>query len=493
MLKILNIEQIRELDVFTIRQEPVTSIDLMERACKAFVRWFTLRYENTKHVGIVCGTGNNGGDGLGIARLLAATGYPVSVWIVRGGKESPDFTTNLSRLGSTTAPNNFSGSTTFSDCDILIDAVFGSGLSRPAEGIFKEAIQAINAAKAVRIAVDIPSGLLADQHTTGIAVKADYTVTFQLPKLAFLLPENASFVGEWHRVDIGLDKSFVRKAEVNRFYMTRKTARDLLRPRPHFSHKGDYGHALLIGGSLGKIGAAVLAARGVLRAGAGLLTVHVPNAGNTILQTAVPEAMLSLDPAEDMFTKAPNFDPYNVIGIGPGLGQSAQTAKAFGDVLEAGKPMVIDADALNLLAAHRALLHLVPPGSLLTPHPKEFERLAGKPENDFDRLMNQAALARQLKSVVLVKGAHTAIAMPDGTIVFNCTGNPGMATAGTGDVLTGILTGLMAQGNSATDAALLGVYLHGLAGDLACRDLGENSFMASDLTTYLPAAFAHLS
>jgi len=275
--------------------------------------------------------------------------------------------------------------------------------------------------------------------------------------------------------------------------MTRNTARNLLRRRPHFSHKGDFGHALLIAGRLGKIGAAVLAARGVLRAGAGLLTVHVPNVGNTILQTAVPEAMLSLDPAEEMFTKAPSFDAYNVIGIGPGLGQSGQTAKALGDVLEAGKPMVIDADALNLLAAHRALLHLVPPGSLLTPHPKEFERLAGKPDNDFDRLMNQAALARQLKSVVLVKGAHTAIAMADGTIVFNCTGNPGMATAGTGDVLTGILTGLMAQGYSATDAALLGVYLHGLAGDLACRDLGENSLMASDLTTYLPAAFAHLA
>jgi len=492
VLKILSIDQLRELDSFTIQNEPIKSKDLMERACKAFVRWFALRFETSKRVGVVCGTGNNGGDGLGIARMLDEMGYNVSVWIVRGVKESPDFATNLSRLGKSVVSRDFTESTRLDGADILIDAVFGSGLARAAEGSFKKAIEAINASSAVRVAVDIPSGLFADQHTTGVAVKAHHTVTFQLPKLAFLLSENSSFVGEWYRVDIGLDKSWLRKAEATRFFMTRKTARDILKPRPHFSHKGDYGHALLISGSLGKMGAAVLSARGALRAGVGLLTVHVPTAANHILQTSLPEAMLSLDPSDVMFTKSPNVDVYNVIGVGPGLGQSEQTAKALGKILEEGKPMVIDADALNLLATHRELLQLVPAGSILTPHPKEFERLAGKSANEFDRLEKQLTLAMQLKSVVLVKGAHTAIATPNGKTIFNSTGNPGMATAGSGDVLTGILTGLLAQDYSADDAALLGVYLHGLAGDLGSSELGENSIIAGDLIEYLPDAFKSL-
>jgi NAD(P)H-hydrate epimerase len=490
MLKILDTGQIRALDASTIAREPIPSIELMERACRALVRWLTFRYDTSERIGVVCGTGNNGGDGLGIARLLAKQGYTVSVWVVRGGKESPEFSGNLDRLkGVLTARDFASGTTSFSDCDILIDAVFGSGLTRPAEGIFSEAIRAINHSDALRVAVDIPSGLFADQHTTGDVVHADLTLTFQLPKLAFLLPENQKFVGEWRRVDIGLDKSFLREAEAWRFYMTRKSARKLLRPRTKFSHKGDFGHALLIAGSLGKMGAAVLAARGALRSGVGLLTVHVPATGNVILQSSMPEAMLSLDPAQEMFTKAPSLDRYRAVGIGPGLGLSEQTAVALGEVLEAGKPMVIDADALNLLSEHRELLHVIPAGSILTPHPREFERLAGKWDNDFDRLAKQLALSRQLKSIVLVKGAHTAIATPEGQVFFNCTGNPGMATGGTGDVLTGILTGLLGQGYPARDAALLGVYLHGLAGDLAARNKGEIGMVAGDLVEYLPEAY----
>lgn len=493
MLKILDMEQVRALDAWTISHEPVKSIDLMERACKAFVNWFTIRFDTTQRVGIVCGTGNNGGDGLGIARLLAEQDYSVSVWVVRGGKESPDFTTNLARLKTTIARTDFSSGTgALTGCEVLIDAIFGSGLTRPAEALFAEAIQAVNQSRVVRVAVDIPSGLHADQHTDGPVVRADFTVTFQLPKLAFLLSENAAFVGEWRRVDIGLDKTFIRNAEASRFYMTRKEARRILRPRRKFGHKGDFGRALLIAGGLGKMGAAVLASRGALRAGIGLLTVHIPLMGNSILQSSVPEAMVSLDPAEALFTKCPETEPFDVVGIGPGLGQSEQTVLALGEVLNEGKPMVIDADALNLLSSHRELLHVVPPGSILTPHPKEFERLSGKWENDFDRLAKQLALARQLKSVVLVKGAHTAIATPEGDIIFNCTGNPGMATGGTGDVLTGVLTGLLAQGYSARDAAVLGVYLHGLAGDHAAQEKGVNALIAGDLVDFLPEAFKTL-
>ncbi len=493
MLKILDIGQIRELDQHTTQFEPVKSIDLMERACKAFVNWFELLFDKSNRVGVVCGTGNNGGDGLGIARLLHADGYSVKVWIVRGGKESPDFAKNHARLKGKIEAQDFADSMeTFNDVDMLIDALFGSGLTRSAEKIQEKAILAMNRSSAIRVAVDIPSGLFADQHTDGSVVKANHTVTFQLPKLAFLLPENEKYVGDWHTVDIGLDKAFIRDCETFRYCMTHAEARKLLRPRHKFSHKGDHGRALLVSGSLGKMGAAVLASRGALRAGVGLLTVHVPTCGNDILQTAVPEAMLSLDPSGSYFSKAPDAEAYDVIGIGPGLGQAEQTAHALANLLDTGKPMVIDADALNLLSTHRELLHLVPKDSILTPHPKEFERLVGKWTNDFDRLGKQIALARQLRSVVLVKGAHTAIATADGEIIFNTTGNPGMATGGTGDVLTGVLTGLRAQGYPAREAALLGVFVHGHAGNLAAMELGQIGLVAGDLADFLPLAFRSL-
>lgn len=494
MLKILDMGQVRALDAYTIQHEPVKSIDLMERACTSFVSWFTLRFDATHRVGVVCGTGNNGGDGLGIARLLKAQGYTVLVWVVRGGKESPDFTENFARLKGILVPEDFTQNIkSFPGCDVLVDALFGSGLARPAEGIFEAAIQAINASHAIRVAVDIPSGLFADQHTEGPVVEAQYTVTFQLPKLALLLPENARFVGEWRRLDIGLDKPFIRGAETSRYYMTRKSARKMWRPRMKFSHKGNFGHALLLSGSKGKMGAAVLASRGALRGGVGLLTVHVPSCGMVILQTSVPEAMLSLDAGEAFITQAPATESYDAVGVGPGIGQSGETLRALRALMESGKRMVIDADALNLLGAHRELLHLVPAGSILTPHPREFERLVGKWANDFDRLAKQQTLARQLKSVVLVKGAHTAIATPEGEMFFNCTGNPGMATGGAGDVLTGLLTGLLAQGYPAKASAILGVYLHGLAGDLAAREMGEDALVAGDLTHFLPAAFRTLA
>ena len=494
MLKILDIGQIRQLDEYTIKHEPVASIDLMERACRAFVIWFGRKFDVSKRVGVVCGTGNNGGDGLGIARMLDEAGYLVAVWIVQSPKQSKDFLTNQERLPGKIDLNDFGSETTsFPECDVLIDAIFGSGLTRTAVGIHHEAIQAINNTDAVRIAVDIPSGLFADQHASGPVVNAHFTTTFQVPKLAFLLPENNRYVGEWQIVDIGLDKTFVSQCETQRYYMTRKSAKKLVKPRKLFSHKGDFGHALLVAGSYGKMGAGVLAARGALRAGVGLLTVHVPSCGMSIFQTTVPEAMLSVDPHETIFSRAPSVDAFDVVGIGPGIGQAETSVSAFREILEFGKPMVIDADALNILGAHRELMHLVPVGSILTPHQREFERLVGKSENDFDRLTKQLALASQLKSIVLVKGAHTAIATPEGAVYFNNTGNPGMATGGSGDVLTGILTALLAQGHSAKDAAILGVYLHGLAGDLAAKEKGQHSLIASDLTDFLPVAFKSIS
>ena len=493
MLKIFSAEQTRALDAFSIQHGSISSIDLMERACHAFVRWLAERFDSSKKIGIVCGTGNNGGDGLGIARIMIDWGYAVSVWIVTGSaKESEDFKINRERLPAKLKVLDFPADPRpeiFSSCEILIDAVFGSGLSRPVDGIYAQAIDAINASKATRIAVDIPSGLLSDVHSSGPTVKANYTVSFQMPKLAFMMPENDAWVGEWHLVDIGLNMEFIKKEKTEYFLLDKKAIKKLLRTRATFSHKGDYGHALIVAGSYGKMGACILASRGALRAGVGLLTVHIPKSGYSILQSSVPEAMVMVDDHSHVFSDPYSLDAFSVIGLGPGLGQEKETLAGIKKILTSGKPMVIDADAINLLGAHRELLPLIPEGSILTPHPKEFERLAGKWKDDFERLALQRKISHELKCVVLIKGAKTAIAVPTGEVYFNSTGNPGMATGGSGDVLTGILTGLMAQKYSPSEAALVGVYLHGLSGDLAVRDKGMYSLIASDLVDYLPAAF----
>ena len=467
-MRILNTTQIKELDAYTIQHEPITSVDLMERASRAFCDWFFERLDVSTKVLVVCGTGNNGGDGLAIARMLNQWGYAVTVFIVRGGPESPDFKTNEERLPSSVEKQDIldaAESASFSTYDVVIDAVFGSGLSRQPAGIYAKVIEYINEAEATRIAVDLPSGLMADSHASPPIVRADHTVSFQLPKLAFMLPECHQFTGEWHTVDIGLSKEFIREAVTPYFYTRSKDVRRILRPRSKFDHKGTFGHALIIAGSRGKMGAAVLAAKGALRSGVGLLSVHVPESGYSILQTAVPEAMVEVDDDPNVFSSSPaEMHRYNVIGVGPGLGQDSQTAKMLGETLTRfGKPVVVDADALNLIAADRSLRSVIPPGSVLTPHPKEFQRLAGEWDNDFQRLKMLRELAVSLKVVIVLKGAHTAVANERGEVFFNSTGNPGMATGGTGDALTGIITGLLAQNYSPCEAAVAGVYLHGLA------------------------------
>ncbi|MCO5271650.1 MAG: NAD(P)H-hydrate dehydratase [Cyclobacteriaceae bacterium] len=496
MLKILNTSEIREWDAYTIKNEPIASIDLMERACVAFVQWFAARFKPHKRIGIVCGTGNNGGDGLGIARLLNEMGYAIEVWVVKGGTDgSQDFKTNRQRL-----PVNVVEITAkpqvgiFNACDVLIDGVFGSGLSRPPEGIYAEVIGAMNQAPALRVAIDVPSGLFADKPTVGVCVLADYTVTFQAPKLAFMLPGNETKVGQWAVVDIGLSKAFLKGISSGYFLVDKKWVAKHLPGRRKFAHKGDFGKALLIAGGFGKMGASVLSARAAMRAGVGLLTVHVPHCGYSIIQTSVPEAMASVDGDDKCFSAPPKLEGFNAIGIGPGLGQDPKSAKALGQLLGmATVPLVVDADGLNLLAANAHLLHLLKGNSILTPHPGELQRLIGSWNDDFQRLEMAKAFAAQTKCVLVVKGANTAIVAPDGRVFFNSTGNPGMATAGSGDVLTGVLAALVAQGLGALDAALVGVFAHGYAGDLAAWETGQTSLTATDIINSLPAAFKALS
>ncbi len=499
MLKILSADQIKALDACTIQSEPIASIDLMERAGQAFVSWFCRQIDPVKTVGIICGTGNNGGDGLVIARLLLEYNYKVEVWIVKGqSKSSPDFLANYNRLTSKLSLHEIQDENdlikiTFDNHDVLVDALFGTGLSRSLSGIYESVISRLNKVKAYRIAVDVPSGLLIDAPSTGTVFKADFTLTFQLPKLAFLLPENFSLVGNWQAVRIGLDKNCIDSARTDSFMIEKKDVKAMVKPRHKFDHKGDNGKALLIAGSQGKMGAAVLAARAAMRTGLGLLTCHVPKAGLNIVQSSVPESMAIVDGHDEHFTNLSIDASVDAIGIGPGLGLHTETMHAFEKLLERSvKPLIIDADAITLLANKPALQHLLPPNSILTPHPGEFKRLVGDWGNDFDRLEKQKKFARDIKGFVVLKGAHTSIATPDGKVYFNSSGNPGMATAGSGDVLTGMLTSLVAQGYPMLEAVMMGVYLHGLAGDLAARKIGEQSMLASDIIDFIPQAYHDL-
>ena len=501
-MKILPVEKIREADAYTIAHEPIADIDLMERAAGQLFRWITKRVDRAHRFYVFAGLGNNGGDGLALSRLLAEAGYEVEVFVARySDKNSESFGVNYERFKALGLKNlhDLKTEDTFPAVEedaVVVDALFGSGLSRPVKGFSGEVIRKINDTPAVKIAIDVPSGLFVDvtsKTSDGEIVRADYTLTFQFPKLAFLLPENDVYTGRWHVLDIGLHREYIEKVSVNNFYVLKQDAALIRKPRKKFSHKGSFGHALLIAGSYGKMGAAVLSARAALRSGVGLLHVHVPQAGYAIMQTALPETMLSIDRYENYFSDIPELAMFNAVGIGPGLGTRHQSQMALKLLLQQFKlPMVFDADALNILAENKTWLAFLPHYSILTPHPKEFERLAGKWDNDFERLEKQREFAKRNQVVVVLKGAHTSICTPRGDCYFNSTGNPGMATAGSGDVLTGILTALLAQGYASVEAAVLGVYLHGLAGDLAAKKLGQEAVIAGDIIKNIGKAFRKL-
>ncbi len=499
-MKIFPAPKIRELDAFTIQNEPVASIDLMERAALTFAKWMQEKYPDENcPLYFFCGSGNNGGDGLAVARILQQRFYNCSVFLVStGGEMSADCQTNLQCLEKMRSvpiqkietENDFPVPP---ENAILIDAIFGSGLNRPLEGLPARLIERLNSLPNERVAIDIPSGLFADRHTTGLAFKAQRTLTFELPKLAFFLAENQDETGDWEVCCIGLDKKFIESQTTDFQTIEPDFLKSFLKKRKKFDHKGTYGHALMIAGSYGKVGAAVLAAKACLRSGCGLVTVHAPRSAYEILQISFPEAMVSVDSHQFVFCEVPNLNKYQAVGAGCGLGNSHMTEEALAELLEQCKlPLVLDADALNLLSKNQHLLQKLSPDTILTPHPKEFERLFGKTENDFERLELLRQKAAELNCFIALKGAYTCVATPEGKCFFNTTGNPGMGTGGTGDVLTGMLTGLLAQGYTALQACLLGVYLHGLAGDIAAQNTEQEALLASDLIACIGKAFAQL-
>jgi len=498
-MKFFTTSQIRQLDKYTIENEPISSIDLMERAANAIYTSFTRSFTDKEPICILAGQGNNGGDALALARLLLESGYNVSVYLLQAGNLSPDCDINRQRLVasyplSLVILEEVFVTPVITKETIIVDGMFGSGLSRPLTGMYEQAVNWMNQTGNKVVSIDIPSGLQGEENLLTadqpVIVRADLTLSLQFPKLAFLLAENAPYIGNLEILDIGILPEAIEKTAGNLFYLDDNDIFKLLKSRNHFSHKGTFGHTLIIAGSKGMAGASVLSSRAALRSGAGLVTVHGPAANRTIVQTAIPEVIYHSDDSIDYISHIEVDESKYTVAIGPGIGINEYTSVLVHDLLVKLKnPCVIDADALNIISTRKEILHQIPKNSILTPHPKEFERLFGKCNSSYDRMMKAAEASKVYGFIIVLKGANTLIATPDENRYFNSTGNSGMATAGTGDVLTGIIAGLLAQGYSPKESALMGVFLHGRAGDMALQTESKESLMASDLITCLGEAF----
>jgi NAD(P)H-hydrate epimerase len=498
-MKILRSSQIKEVDEFSIQNEPIESIDLMERASLQISNWILNNISLKRQIKIFIGPGNNGGDGLAIARQLHSKSYHVNVFILRiTDKLSPDSQTNLNRLNdiskiSISDLHSISDFPAINSNDIVIDGLFGSGLTRKLDGVTKNLVNRINNSNAEIIAIDMPSGLFGENNSDNdknAIIKAKTTLSFQMPKLSFLFSENNEFVGDWEILPIGLNQEIINRLKSNYYFIDEKFVKGLRKSRNKFSHKGTYGHVLMVSGSYGKMGAAILSTKACLKTGSGLVTTHIPKCGYQIMQTAIPEAMLSIDWSDIIISNIPNTENYTSIGIGPGIGTKMNTIKALSNLFDkVDNPMVIDADGLNIISENKDLVNKIPKNSILTPHPKEFERLVGSSLHDFEKIEKQISFATENKVIVVLKGAYTSIAFPDGDIYFNTTGNPGMATAGSGDVLTGVILSLLGQGYNPKEAAIFGVYLHGLAGDIAETKVGQEALIASNIIENIGNAY----
>ncbi|MBK7667829.1 MAG: NAD(P)H-hydrate dehydratase [Sphingobacteriaceae bacterium] len=501
-MKILSAEQIKVCDAFTIKNEPIASIDLMERAATACIKHIVKNASIDSEFLIFCGKGNNGGDGLAIARFLIKRNYSVKVYVLNHAENgSEDFKINLERLKELKPealfyidkeedlkPIEITSNT------LVIDALFGTGLNKPLSGIVASLVNFINATKIFVISIDIPSGLYADKENVkdDVIVRSSVTLSFQFPKFSFFMPQNGIYFPEFEVLDIGLDKTFIHNIFTPHYYITKSDLQPLLKHRAKFSHKGNFGHALLVAGAYGKMGASVIAAKACLRSGAGMLTVQTPKKGIEILQSSIPEAMVNADSNEELISELPHMDKITAVGIGPGIGTEAVTESVIKKLLNYTLPMVFDADAINILANNKTWLSFLAPDTILTPHVKEFDRLTQKHINDFERLESAKQFAIKHRCILVLKSAYTQTVMPDGNVFFNSTGNAGLAKGGSGDTLTGIILGLLARGYTPPQAALIGVYIHGSAADSALKKIHIESLLATDVIAKLPKAFEKL-
>jgi len=508
-MKILTAQQTRECDAFTIKSSKISSWNLMERAASRCAEWISKRLNRSYQFVIVCGTGNNGGDGLAISRMLLESGYSCTTWIVQSnGSRTPDNEINLMALEKlNSAKIHFLDEADFplieSEQTIIIDALFGSGLNRPLEGIYANLVSHLNAQNADRIAIDIPSGLFADAAPIedSVIFNADHTLSFQLYKRSFLHPEGGIFTGEIHLLDIGLARDFIQNTDTSFEILDANLAKKLHKIRNPFSHKGSFGTALIAAGQRGMMGAATLSVTAALRSGAGKVMALIPNRGLDIVQTSIPEAtcfVAGIDYLSDLSStsdsKTLDLGEFQSIAIGPGIGTHYETASFIKQLLDQSiENLILDADALNILAENKSWLQELPENTIITPHPGEFARLFGPSKNSFNQLDLAREKAQELGLIIILKGHRTSINTPEGMTYYNISGNSGMATGGSGDVLTGIIAGLLAQRYNPLESAQLGVYLHGVAGDFAAQSTSQESMIASDIIPNLGAAFRSIT
>ncbi|MDR0725373.1 MAG: NAD(P)H-hydrate dehydratase [Prevotellaceae bacterium] len=491
-MKIFTKEQIKEADRYTIENEPIAFIDLMERASEAVAEWLCENIDNRTPLLFVAGKGNNGGDGLAVARILRQKGFDCSVYLAYG----KDFTNEECRINLERLPANIpfvDNLATIDERTIIVDALLGTGIAGNVREPAASVIAQINSLNNKVISIDMPSGMSTEPPAPSCynetesrqIIRADITLTLEFPKLAMLLPETGEYAGTIVTLPIGLSKQYQEQTETRYHYIDKTFVDKLKKKRLKFGYKNIYGHALLICGSKNMIGAAILAAGAALRSGCGLVSAHIPYSERVALQTRFPSAILSFDES-GYFSELPDdIGKYNAIGTGCGLGTRPETAKALESLLKsAASPLVIDADALNIIAMKKELLKYIPQNSVLTPHLGELKRLTGEWVSEEDKSKKTASLASETQSIIVVKGAHTAVYLPDGTVYFNSTGNPGMAKGGSGDVLTGLITGLLARGYTNFEAAVIGVYFHGLAGDKAQEKYGQESMNSNDIENF---------
>lgn len=501
-MKILSTEQIRELDAYTILNEPISSIHLMERAARACVSRISKLVKLDEKLIVVCGKGNNGGDGLAITRLLIDQGFDAHAIVIHYTENfSEDASANYNLLKEK-FPDNVHDIHAFEELEarmtnktVLIDAILGTGINKAVEGFLGEVIQYLNSKFHKIISIDVPSGLFCDKSSSGNKniIHSNLTLSFQIPKLAFFFAENKTFVPEFEILKIGLSEKKMQTLSSHYYYVTPQEIASLLKRRSKFSHKGTYGHALLLAGSKGKSGAALISAKACLRSGAGLLTVHSTKNTLSALLNYLPEAMSSEDANDLHISEIEKPEKYDALAFGPGLGTHNDTQLVLKKILNYyNGSMVIDADGLNILSENKTWLNFLRPETILTPHSKEFERLTEKYTDDFERLKAAKQFSIKYNCILILKGAHAAIAMPDGNVFFNSSGNPGLAKGGTGDGLTGIILGLLARGYSSPQAALIGTFIHGYAADLCTKKKSEESLLISDVIEMLPKAFKKL-
>jgi len=498
-MKLFTASQIRNIDSYTMKYEPISSIDLMERASLRISDWMSDNLSINISLWFFAGPGNNGGDALATARMMADRDFTCEVFLINPGKElkgSPLINWNrLEKQGKVklNVINSISDLKSILSTVIVVDGLFGSGLNRKTAGLFREVIDKINNSGAKVISIDVPSGLEGEDNSkndlSGV-VRADFTLTLQFPKISLLFSDHENMTGQMEVLPIGLHHGGIDSYSTPFYLLDKDIIKGKLPVRKKFSHKGTYGHCLLIAGSTGMAGAAILSSEACLRGGAGLLTVHLPKLVVPMMQVSVPEAICSSDSSDDFFTGLSDCSSFSAVGIGPGIGKNEKTVEALKKILMMHpRKLVLDADALNILSENMDMLDLLPENTILTPHPKEFERLVGKWKDSWSGLCLQRDFSSEYKVIVVLKGAYTSISLPNGDVWFNTTGNPGMATAGSGDVLTGLILGLLSQHLSPEDSALIGVYLHGLSGDLAEKEIGQESMLSGDLIRYFGKAF----